>query len=60
MLSFNIKYNSYIEKCAIERIILSKTSVYIAAKIQKKLYLQVIFSELLIIFADISHKLENT
>lgn len=60
MLSFNIKYNSYIEKYAIERIILSKTSVYIVAKIQKKLYLQVIFSELLIIFADISHKLENT
>ena len=60
MLSFNIKYNFYIEKYAIERIILSKTSVYIAAKIQKKLYLQVIFSELLIIFADISHKLENT
>ena len=56
MLSFNIKYNSYIEKYALERIILSKNSVYMAAKIQKKLYLQVTFSELVSTFANTSRK----
>jgi|GEM_PF-4705528 hypothetical protein len=60
MLSFNIKYNSYVEKYALECIILSKNSVYIAAKIQKKLYLQVTFSELLSTFANTSRKKENT